>query len=633
MQLRSKIAAAGIVAGIAASAVILGVAAPAEAFAPSPVNPPKLNFPSSVVGAATTDGKSAAQLAGQIGSKAGVPAFKFGSMTKVVGGVSQVIQSYNLGTTIGGVIDQGLGIDVNGTVCSGTGNDFFGQVAQTLSGADCSNFDSPQIGYLANSDAVAQPPGFPTYPIAWSVGTGNGYVTCGVYVAYSCFSFDKTPQAVTGSQTIKVTNASSLGQGSMYFIGYCQNTSTLAVTGVNSVPQWFSFGTGALTASYVVTCPAGTVLYATTMSSSNLTGANPDTFAIGTTGSTLGQGNRSWYSGLSPRGSQYPGASGDPTRTLVCTITSTSNAVYQAVTTSFLETDPKWPAPNCPTLPAGITAGHMTVTMTGGPQILTLYDQDTTAAYQAMNSAYPLCAGQSCQLDLIDKAGSCYDGDQSRCATWFTDPTKSSDYTCKYGTYVAPIAECNVLANRFDPAKVSTGDAYANPGDGTDTGTQTSVKPSLGTGASADPATGQDRPDCWPSGWAAFNPVNWVLQPLQCAFSPRTSAVVATETQVSTAWKNSSVGVLGTAVSGFFLTSPTSGCQGITIDTSWIGGGGYIKGAPTSVHMLAACPGDYFEHIAPIVNGLLTAGIAIMAVLALARLLGRFAGYSGVSGE
>ena len=147
--------ALGIVAGIVAAVVALGIAAPAEALAPSPSGPPKLNFPSSVVTGAAGAGMTGAQVAGQIGSTAGVPAFKFGSVSKVVGGVSQVISSYSLGTTIGGAIDQTLGIDVNGTVCSGTGNDFIGQVARTLSGADCSSWGSPQVGYVANGDATA----------------------------------------------------------------------------------------------------------------------------------------------------------------------------------------------------------------------------------------------------------------------------------------------------------------------------------------------------------------------------------------------------------------------------------------------------------------------------------------------
>lgn len=612
MKLRSKIAAT-VVAVIAATTVALGLAAPAEAFQAPPVTPPKLTVPSSViVGGANGGGGTGAQLAGTIaaeGGKVGTPAFPAVTPAKVVGGVSQVVANYQLGTFIGQAIDGAFGIDATGTVCAGTGSDIIGGSLQTLAGVDCSAWKPPST-YVPNTDAVA---GLTT---DWLCSGGVAYGP-----SADC-------AAVAGSQPFN--------GGTVYCLAYQTATSssqptTWAVTSSGYRTQLANvIGTVAANSSQVCWGVA-TRYIAGVLQPATSGGYGVFTmFFSGHTGESL-----AGFSTSSTATIQAPvkDSTANPTRWKVCTITTTDGGSYSDQTANFLETDATWPGDKCPAIPAGKTAGHMTVTLNGGPQVVTLTSEDSSPQYQAAQSAYPNCSNATCSLDLQDPTGSCYDGDTSRCATWIHDPNRDSKYKCKYGSYDAPIAECFALGNAFDPVKVAAGNGMADPATGNDTGTQTTVKPSTSAGASADPATGAERPDCWPSGWAAFNPLNWVLQPLQCAFSPRQSAIVKNETQVSTAWKNSSVGVLGTAVGGFFITPPGGGCQGITIDTSWLGTGGYIQGAPTSVHMLAACPGDYFEHIAPIVNGLLTAGIAVMALLALGRLLGRFAGYTGVEGD
>jgi hypothetical protein len=472
--------------------------------------------------------------------------------------------------TLGQAAGMSVGVDYGGQLCSYATNNPTDLAVSTgiineMTGGACTAGDGSALTNTIapgsqNLDAAAMPAGFPTYPIAWGIGSGAGYVTCGAFVSYGCYSYSPLPQAITGSQSLVLTNSSNLSQGGTTPIYWCQNTTTKAITG-NQLPG-ISFGSAQHSNTLTVNCAGGTVLYALTIGTTVATTQNPDTYTHGTTAATIGQADRTWYSGLSPLGAQYPGASADPTRWLTCTIKGSDGQTYTAQSMNFKESQ-GFPQAVCPSLPSGVTAGELHVYLNGGPAVIDLTGAVMpTTAYQNAATAYPACANGSCELHVYDKTGDCNAGDSTRCAAWFTDPTKSNDYTCHYGTYTAPLAECNSLANFYDPTKVSQGNPYADPATGTDTGTQTAPLPGAGAGPSGDPVTGDDNTNCWASGWS-WNPLDWVLTPIKCAFSPRASAVTKMETDVQNEWGASGFGKVAAAVNLWAGQMPTmSGCQG-----------------------------------------------------------------------
>lgn len=216
-----------------------------------------------------------------------------------------------------------------------------------------------------------------------------------------------------------------------------------------------------------------------------------------------------------------------------------------------LGTVPAYPAvPSCPSGQALTEFKIIEHSLTGTPADKIVKDYVVPNAIQTWRSTYPGCASGVCRLGLYKNASSglvnCFSAQPTDlCNGWFTDPNKISDYTCTYGPTntssdaAVALSECNVYAPSFDPVNQAKGAVLGDPatgstGDGqpgsqTDPGSSTEPdQPSAG-GVAGAPLPGQDGASCYPSGWAAFNPLEWVYKPVKCvlvwAFVPDTSAV------------------------------------------------------------------------------------------------------------
>lgn len=267
-------------------------------------------------------------------------------------------------------------------------------------------------------------------------------------------------------------------------------------------------------------------------------------------------------------------APGNPNRQFRCTVV-TLQGNFTRMSDSFTESDPAFKPILCPVVPSGQTITSTKVEEMGGPQPLTVQSAPATPEYAAYRANYPGCDTGACALDLLVNGVTCFTS-AVLCADWFSDPNKATTYTCKYGPHPAPLAECNVYAPSFKADAVDRGTAYGDPVTGAAPTTQPTSTP-LDVGVFGGPVkdpTGARQ--CFPSGWAALNPVEWVFQPVRCAyewaFIPRQSVVTANALRASGAWARTPVGQLPGIVAVFGAMTPTvSGCSGPLVQFGALG--------------------------------------------------------------
>lgn len=231
-----------------------------------------------------------------------------------------------------------------------------------------------------------------------------------------------------------------------------------------------------------------------------------------------------------------------PLRRLVSTSTCKATAggalsVVSEQSATYRETDPTMPPMTVPPCPAGsqrtiwevtsvpVTAGQV------GPKTL----QRVTFPTAEQLPDYAQCVGANvCTVTYEPPAPSSTPGGAQ-------EPAR-----CTWGPYAMPLSDC------------------ASP-DGTPAGTPAPTTTPM-PGGSASPDGGA----CYPRGWAAFNPVEWVLKPLGCAFIPEPGYVDAELVQLRDAWSTSppgayigaGLGVLGTVQSALGSAPGGSGCAG-----------------------------------------------------------------------
>lgn len=243
---------------------------------------------------------------------------------------------------------------------------------------------------------------------------------------------------------------------------------------------------------------------------------------------------------------------------------------------------------------------------------------------------FPQCWDGSCRLLLKkvvgDKELDCFDV-PDQCVDWSTesktDPTR---YKCYYAGQPVPLAECTVYQRVFDRDRVQDGDGYSDP-DGGDTTTRTN----LGAAREAMNTPVQDPSksrNCWPQGWAAFNPFEWVFQPVRCAmewaFVPKPAKLTQVRTKIKLAVDNSKpvqfARTLRTWGTYAEAVNP-SGCLGPALDLN-------LMGIQYSGHPLQACtePTATLAFWSRIIIG---AGVIIAGLFAVTRYVGRVFGFDG----
>lgn len=235
---------------------------------------------------------------------------------------------------------------------------------------------------------------------------------------------------------------------------------------------------------------------------------------------------------------------------------------------------------------------------------------------------------------------SCMTWDVS-CVGWWpatgegTDPVVSDGYyRCLFNGSPVPLTECSPYRTTFDTPTANP--TITDPNTGT-TSPWTSGSPGTQTGSSTFPSTGTAAapvvtPVVTGGGGCAlawsWNPVDWVLNPLRCAFIPSTTAVSTAQATTTSAWTASKPGQLATAigaVSPALAALNDGSCGGLILPTPKVGAGWSVTTENRA--LLAACPGDFFAPWAPTFYWFITFSILIAGFFAVKRMLDRFVGF------
>ena len=251
-----------------------------------------------------------------------------------------------------------------------------------------------------------------------------------------------------------------------------------------------------------------------------------------------------------------------------------------------------------------------------------------------MPEVYPDCfvAGAACHLELWKKEP---DGSLSSCGAigelcigWATQPSPQDRYQCKYGKSLIDIKHCSAYR---DP----TVGVLPNVGADGQLLEPSAPRPNPLPNPIRNPTTGEPvkLPDgldneqtisCVPKGNDAFNPISWVMQPVQCAirwaFVPRQSVVDSTLGSIPVKLGQTTPGKFIAAIELWDFQT-VSGCAGLRVDMSWIP---YANVG--AFYFMPACPGDFFATIAPLFKVFMYGSIAVSGYFAGKRVIGSFVG-------
>tara|TARA_R110002124_G_scaffold225554_1_gene390887 strand:+ start:2883 stop:4760 length:1878 start_codon:yes stop_codon:yes gene_type:complete len=525
-----------------------------------------------------------------------IPATKFASVLGKVGTAATVMTSAQIGIQIGGALSPVLGLDTEGLVCAPANGAAVGFLS-LLSGTDCGNFNTITPEFTKNADAIAGTV-FDTICTA-----GNDW--CIQFKTYAAYGGGTSMWCWVGSGISGAANPS----------GYSFNVLT---SNAGAAPVYT--GSHILSDSGARKAPCK----AADASTNLFSGQYSDPYSV--VGYRLVQaGTGAIVEGTSTT------TSGNPVRQWRCDLSSLSGGSYSSLSQEFTQEDENIPNPRCPQLPEGEILGNSKIWLVteGLPDEL-VSDEDSTEEYRHESQNFPECAGATCALELIkNDTLSCLDNPQS-CLDWFEDPAKETVYTCRYGGSAVSLSECTVYAPAFRPSSQLTGETLGDPATGDPLKAPAgSSNPGVDSGAFGrpvlDPASNRK---CYPEGWAALNPLEWVMKPVQCAlewaFVPRATKIDNATQRLQTSWSSTTpakvVASIATVIPALENLSD-GGCGGLTVDLSGIAPN--ILDDPSGT-LLAACPGDFFHPWAPWIKAFLVISISVSGFFAIKAQISRF---------
>jgi hypothetical protein len=591
-------AVAGVVLALVFAA---GPADAAEALATPPIAPPP-GVPSSVLSGAESsaaEGALSTNLA-TVGEDFG-PALAAPAEAELAadapGGpeIKLALMAIALRGTASNAVSAWSGIDTKGTVCDmqagvfktllAAGNDF--NCPDVATPADPTAIAAAAAGVTGTSCLASDPASCLTMVAEYA--TGYPVTSWGYEPSFYCFT-------ETGTATI----------ANLWFTGASAFSGSASGQGFPSP----SSGAGLYDPGYSSPCASGTKT------------------AYLSPGTTIGafDVNPEYDSAHAASAPTVAHTAGGTMGTLECEQTGSDGEMYDGLTASFDTHVKPWPAYLCEVMPSGVypitTAEYLNK---GGNSSLVWGPVTTSTPYKDWRTAYPECTDGSCALTvtrIANPADTCLTNADG-CEDWFTDPTKTDDWECQYGVHIVDLSECNVLSQYYKPAAQANGTAYADPATGDAIASKTS--PSEDTKNFADPTQdpSADR-QCFPSGWGALNPLEWVMRPVQCAiewaFVPRASVVDDDLNQVETAWADTPPARLGLIVTGWNFNVVPTGCDGITVDV-------FFLGPPFQI--MNACPGSTLATMATWSRFFGDVVFTLYGALAIIRHVSRVFGYEG----
>lgn len=275
-----------------------------------------------------------------------------------------------------------------------------------------------------------------------------------------------------------------------------------------------------------------------------------------------------------------------------CRATDGTLSVVESINLGAELGGPGFVLPSCEEHGAGIGSVGTGVTvdtqMPGSTRWDRVYEAKPTPGtqYTECDPAF----GKACKLEVLYKGQPCQVGSNA-CVDW-TERYREApeDYACRWGQYVMPISSCNMLERTYRPggSQLTPGNTDGRPetvedlnpdgspktGTGTSPGTgwdgKVSEMPDTAvpeTSPNGDPST--EGGNCYPTGTAAWNPLEWVMRPVQCAlvwaFVPDTGTVTQTKTQIQAALDATGIPAIGARVGDAFgglEGQGGSGCRG-----------------------------------------------------------------------
>lgn len=249
----------------------------------------------------------------------------------------------------------------------------------------------------------------------------------------------------------------------------------------------------------------------------------------------------------------------------------------------------------------------------------------------------PLCdpqrPGSGCKMQITIDGKPCTVGAWD-CENWtdiYNDATTKPRVGCTYGPYTLEVDQCKVMEPAYrpggapateenmdgDPATRSNlqpgGTTYAPPATGTGT--------VPGMGGQPQPGADAQSAQCFPQGWSMLNPVEWVLQPIRCAFTPSPNTATNLTTRINT--KISTVGFAPVATAwgdAFNSVGGGSGCAGPTVNFS-------MNGVQQQFQPFNACSGP-MQQAAGVSTAILSLGVIFFGGLGIVRAIGSAFGFN-----
>lgn len=520
---------------------------------------------------------------------------KFDKFVLGAGGVVGGITSAQFGFEVGKGISQLIGHDPSG-LCTPSFED--GGLIGVLTGTDCSAFDLPPE-YIPNSDIE----GGVTFQLCNNPGSG----ICARYTA----------SIITGNSHGWCFDRTATGTTTSFSLSFRLPTAT----------SWSSTALPLITSSDTIAtrvgCRDAGGEYVTSGAHTGTAALPkfPDQYVF--CGSLVQSGGGCG----DPGGVVVPELiPDDPERTLTCSVTGDNGQTYTSVSEPYTESSGKIEPPVCPPLPPGVNPVNYAVTENSPAGPVELYNEPTTPEYQAWLDAFPQCSYGACATDLLDLRGadpvSCFDTGY-QCADWFADPAKVDNYQCTHGGEPVDLKECYVYAVLFKPGQVDIGAPYADPETGIWSGGQSSpgASQTLFGNTVRDPGAVRS---CYGQGWAEFNPVEWIMQPIQCAlewaFVPRPAVVALEIAKANESWAETPPGVVVATVGEWDVDVSLDGCSGIPL--TWQG---------DTVQMLDACPGSDLAPMAATSHSVTGILFGIGGIYAVVAIVAGVIGYRGLT--
>lgn len=190
------------------------------------------------------------------------------------------------------------------------------------------------------------------------------------------------------------------------------------------------------------------------------------------------------------------------------------------------------PSPQCP---AGEVVFGYGVTWTTGETTEDIVPWTATPEWvHSIPTEFPECLGSACDLTLwqtFSDSPALYCGVAAvGCPQWYTHVQSDPDtYECRWGSYTVSLGYCNVFRSpgtvtpntptQTDPKNGTRQSTGANP----DTSLNLPVKPEPDSPFYSPQLPPEHEPvesfgECFRGGFGQFNPIEWVLTPIKCAF-------------------------------------------------------------------------------------------------------------------